>query len=202
MKTDARVDLYIDNAQDFAKPILEYLRALIHDNCPNCEETIKWGFPHFIYQDKILCAMSSFKAHAAFGFWLENEMQTMQPLIIEREKNSMFQLGKLKSIDDLPTQEILISAIQEAMALTESGAIIKKRKADTSEVVVPDDFQQRLDDTISAKSHFDQFSLAQRRDYVQWINEAKTDNTRSKRINTSIEWLSEGKDRNWKYKKC
>lgn len=202
MKTDARVDLYIENTQDFAKPILEHLRTLIHDSCPDCEETIKWGFPHFMYQGKILCAMSAFKAHAAFGFWLENEMQTMQPLIKERQKNSMFQLGKLKNIDDLPSREILVSAIKEAMKLTENGTVIKKSKADMSEVIVPDDFQQRLNELDSAKGYFESFSLAQRRDYVNWINEAKTDNTRAKRINTSIEWLSEGKDKNWKYKKC
>jgi len=202
MKTDHRIDLYIENSQDFAKPILEYLRELVHNYCPDCEETIKWGFPHFIYQDKILCAMSAFKAHAAFGFWLENEMQSMRSLIKEREKNSMFQLGKLKSIDDLPSKEILITAIKEAMKLIEAGIVVKKSKPNQSEVIIPDDFQQSLNETASALAYFETLTLSKKRDYVNWINEAKTADTRTKRINTSIEWLSEGKDRNWKYKKC
>ncbi len=202
MKIDPKVDAYIDNAADFAKPILEYLRALIHENCPEVEEAIKWSFPHFLYQGKILCAMSAFKAHAAYGFWLENEMTTMQPLIKERQKNSMFQLGKLKSIDDLPPKPILIAAIKEAMDLTEMGITIKRNAPNKSEVIVPDDFQKRLDDNQSAKQCFEAFSLSNQREYVNWINEAKTETTRNKRIDTSLEWLSEGKDRNWKYKNC
>jgi uncharacterized protein YdeI (YjbR/CyaY-like superfamily) len=208
MKTatfDKRIDGYIIDAADFAKPILEHLRQVMHEACPEVEETIKWGFPHFEYRGSILCSMASFKQHCAFGFWLGAIMKDPHD-ILDRvgEKTSMGFLGKIKSMKDLPSKKILIQYVKDAMELTEIGAkkeIQKTKKIASKEVEVPAYFLAALKKNKKAFSTFKTFSNSNRKDYVEWITEAKTTETKNKRMATAIEWLAEGKSRNWKYMK-
>lgn len=199
--TDPRIDAYIEDAQDFAKPILEFLRNFVHENCPDVEEGWKWSFPNFIYKGKILCSMVAFKKHCAFGFWLEKEMKTMQKLTTDIEKNSMFTLGKITKIEDLPPKAELKSAIKEAMELTDMGIVIKKASTQKVEVEMPDYFGEALKNNKAANTVFEKASTSFRKEYIMWITEAKTDATRIKRMEQAIEWIAEGKGRNWKYEK-
>ena len=197
--TDPRIDDYIDDAQDFAKPILEYLRDFVHENCPDVEEGWKWSFPNFLYKGKILCSMAAFKQHCAFGFWLEKEMKTMQELTKDIEINSMFTLGKITKIEDLPPKAKLKSAIKEAMALTDMGIVIKKASSQKVAVEMPDYFTEALNRNKAASTVFEKASPSFRKEYIMWITEAKTEATRIKRMEQAMEWIAEGKGRNWKY---
>lgn len=198
---DPKVDAYIDQAQPFAKPILEHLRETVHEYCPDAEEALKWSFPHFIYNGKNLCSMSAFKAHCAFGFWLESEMKTMKELTKDREKNSMFSYGKITKIEDLPSKAQLRACITEAMELTDMGVTIKRAAPDKTQTELPDYFEKALSANKKAKEVFDQSSPSFRKEYINWITEAKTEATRNKRMEQAVEWISEGKGRNWKYEK-
>lgn len=200
-KFSPKIDKYIEESQDFAKPILNYLREIIHEFCPDAEETIKWSFPHFIYKGKNLCAMASFKHHCTFGFWLEKEMKTMQDLTKNIEKNSMFSLGKITLTQDLPPKPQLKKAIQEAMELTDMGITLKKTPASKTEVPVPKDFQKALNEHKKALEVFQKASLSFRKEYNLWISEAKTEATKNRRVEQALEWIAEGKGRNWKYEK-
>ena len=115
---DRRVDAYIERSADFAKPILTHLRAVVHDACPEVEETIKWNFPHFVYRDGILCSMAAFKAHCAFGFW-------KGALIIDQEgaptEKAMGQFGRIASVKDLPSKKVLAGLVKKAMSLNDAG---------------------------------------------------------------------------------
>ncbi|UKB84184.1 DUF1801 domain-containing protein [Chryseobacterium sp. MEBOG06] len=133
-KYSPKIDAYIEKSQDFAKPILHYIRETVHEFCPDAEETMKWSFPHFIYKGKNLCAMASFKQHCTFGFWLEREMKTMQEITQDIEKNSMFSLGKISLIGDLPPKPQLKKAIKEAMELTDMGVTMKKAAPSKTEM--------------------------------------------------------------------
>ena len=201
MKTDPKFDAYIEKAQPFAQPILEYLRRTVHQYCPDAEEAMKWGFPNFMYKGKILCSVSAFKAHCAFGFWLEREMKTMKELTKDIEKNLMFSLGKITKIEDLPTKKKLKSCIKEAMQLTDMGVTIKRTAPSKTEAEVPDYFTNALDTYKKAKSFFEKASPSYRKEYILWITEAKTETTRNKRLKQALQWISEGKGRNWKYEK-
>lgn len=200
--TDSRVDNYIEKSADFAKPILIYLRELIHETCPEVQEDWKWSFPNFMYKGKILCSMSAFKQHCAFGFWLEKEMKTMKELTKDIEKNSMFSLGKITKISELPSKPQLKAAIKEAMELTDMGVTIKKAPPKKTEVPIPEYFQKAIDSNKKAKEVFEKASPSFRKEYILWIIDAKTETTRNKRMEQAIEWISEGKGRNWKYEKC
>lgn len=200
-KTEPKIDAYIEKAQPFAKPILEYIRETVHEFCPEAEEAIKRSFPNFIYKGKILCSMSAFKAHCAFGFWLESEMKTMKELNKGIEKNSMFTLGKITKIEDLPSKAQLKACIEEAMELTDMGVTIKKAAPSKTETEIPEAFQNALDQNKKAKEVFEKASTSFRKEYNLWIADAKTETTRNKRIDQAIEWISEGKGRNWKYEK-
>lgn len=196
-----KIDAYIEKSQDFAKPVLEYIRETVHEFCPDAEETMKWSFPHFMYQGKILCAMASFKQHCTFGFWLEKEMKTMHEITRNIEKNSMFSLGKITKIEDLPPKNQLKKAITEAMELINMGVTIKKAAPAKTETEIPDYFQTALNENIKALKVFEKGSSSFRKEYISWITEAKTETTRNKRMEQSLEWLAEGKSRNWKYEK-
>jgi len=199
--TDPRIDAYIENAQPFAKPILTYLREIIHETCPDAEEGWKWSFPHFMYKGKILCAFTAFKQHCGFGFWLEKEMKTITELTKDTERTGMFTLGKIRSIEDLPPKVLLKTAIKDAMDLTDMGVTLKKAAPEKKETEVPAYFSEALNENSDAKKVFENGSSSFRKEYIMWITEAKTEATRNKRIEQALEWLSEGKGRNWKYEK-
>jgi uncharacterized protein YdeI (YjbR/CyaY-like superfamily) len=197
---DKRVDAYIAKSADFAQPILTYLREVVHESCPEVEETIKWSFPNFVYKG-ILCNMASFKQHCSFGFWKASLVLGKE---VAQAKENMGSFGRLTSVKDLPPKRVLASYIKKAMQLNEEGiqpekpATPKKTRKDLS---IPDDFISALKTNKPAKAAFEGFPYSKQKDYVEWITEAKTEATRTRRIETSLEWLAEGKARNWKYEK-
>lgn len=201
---DPRVDDYIDKAADFAKPILVHLRHVIHRACPDVKEVIKWSFPNFEYRGSILCNMAAFKQHCSFGFWLASQMSDPENLIqTVGEKSSMGHFGQIKTIQDLPSDQVLIRYIKEAMALNEKGVKVKKvESVAPKEIETPAYFLDALKQSSSALIAYEKFSPSHKREYVEWITEAKTEATRNKRIATALEWIAEGKSRNWKYAKC
>lgn len=197
MKTDPRVDAYIAKQADFARPILTHLRAMLHEACPDGEETLKWGMPSVTYKGKILAGMAAFKAHATFGYW--NDSMLSQD---EKNRSAMGQFGRLTSLDDLPAKAALIDLTRQSMALIEIGAKPPRTTAKKAAFTVPQDLRAAIDATPAAKATFDGFPPSSQREYVEWITEAKQDATRVKRLAQAIEWLAEGKRRHWKYEKC
>lgn len=197
-----KVDAYIAKSAHFAQPILEHLRSLVHNACPEVEETIKWGFPHFEYKG-VLASMASFKAHCAFGFWKASLMEDAGKFLSPVGKTAMGHLGKITSMRDLPSNAVLTRYIREAMKLNEEGVKVPKKTAttDPKELVVPDDLLRALKTNRKALKTFEDFSYSNRKEYVEWITEAKTEATRERRLETAVEWMSEGKIRNWKYVK-
>ncbi len=199
MKTDPRIDAYIDTkAADFAKPILRHLRSVIQEACPDCEETLKWSMPSFIYKGKILAGLASFKAHASFGFWSGSQVVDTS----DKAATSMGQFGRLTSLDDLPDRKTLIELTHKAMKLIDDGVKPVRNKTVKAPFSVPQDLQAAIEGAPTAKATWDAFSPSCQREYVEWVTEAKRDETRTKRLNQTIEWLTEGKKRNWKYENC
>lgn len=199
--TDPRVDRYIEKSAEFAKPILIHIRELVHSTCPDVEETMKWGFPHFMYKG-ILCSMASFKQHCAVGFWKGALVFESVPGVSKRENTAMGQLGRIATIADLPDRKTLTRCIIEAVRLNEAGIKIPKRKPENKEVAVPDDLMASLKKNKKALATFEKLTYSYRKEYVEWITDAKTEATRLKRLKTAIEWMAEGKSRNWKYANC
>lgn len=199
MGNDKRVDAYIAKAEPFAQPILTHLRNLVHQVCPEVKETIKWGFPHFDYKG-MMCSMASFKKHCVFGFWKAALMSDRSLIENARSEASMGHLGKIATLKDLPSDRVLIRNIKEAIKLNEQGVKLEKKKpTDVSTLQIPSYFRKALATNAKAKTTFNSFSLSNKRDYIEWIKDAKTSPTREKRIAQALEWLAEGKVRNWKY---
>jgi uncharacterized protein YdeI (YjbR/CyaY-like superfamily) len=194
---DPRIDAYIAKSAPFARPILEHIRAVVHDACPAVEETIKWGFPHFDYHG-MLCSTASFKAHCALTFWLGRQV-----LGDEMTDEAMGQFGRITSLKDLPNKATLRRYIKKAMALNDAGVKLSRptarRGATANPVVVPPELAAALARHEGAKASFDAFSPSHRREYCAWIAEAKRDETKAKRVEQAIAMLTEGKARHWKY---
>ena len=197
---DKRIDAYIAKAQPFAKPILTHLRELVHKACPDCEETLKWNMPSFVYNGKILAGMASFKQHSTFGFWNQKLMADPQKLF-EAPDTAMGSIGRLTDLSDLPKDRILLSYIKESMRVIDSGEtrLPKHPPKEKKELVVPDYLTKALKKNAAAKKQFAMFSPSKQRDYVEWLTEAKTETTREKRLEQALQWIAEGKGRNWKY---
>jgi uncharacterized protein YdeI (YjbR/CyaY-like superfamily) len=195
--TDPRVDAYIEQAAPFAQPILRHLRAVVHDTCPEVEETMKWSFPHFMYQG-MLCSTAAFKAHCALNFWKAELLMGDAA-----QRDAMGQFGRITALDDLPALPQLQAYLRQAMQLNQDGvAQPRVRTRVTTAVTVPDDLQAALALVPAAQQHFSDFTPGKQREYIAWLDEAKTEATRARRREQAVEWIAEGKARNWKYEKC
>jgi uncharacterized protein YdeI (YjbR/CyaY-like superfamily) len=195
-QTDPRIDKYIARAADFAKPILTHLRKVVHAACPDVEETMKWSAPHFDYKG-MMCGMAAFKSHCAFGFWKGS-------LVLDgpRSGDAAGHFGRITSLGDLPPDRVIAGYVKKAAKLNDEGVrVARKPTAPKKPLPVPADFAAALKKKPAARKAFDAFSPSHRREYVEWVTEAKTDATRQKRMATAIGWLSEGKSRNWKYER-
>lgn len=199
--TDPRVDDYIANAAEFARPILRHLRALVHRACPEATETLKWRMPNFEHAGSILCNMAAFKAHCAFGFW-RKDVQAMVAKDGDKTDVAMGHLGKIASLADLPGDDVLSRYLKFAVERAESGTRARPVAKPKPALPVPADLAAALQKNRKAAAAFEKFSLSHRREYIEWITEAKRDETRQKRLATTLKWLAEGKSRNWKYANC
>ena len=202
-KQDPRIDAFINQSADFAKPILKHLRQLVHASCPEVQETVKWGMPFFEYKG-LLCMMAAFKAHCTFGFW-KGKLITAKPKAKSGE-SAMGQFGRLTSLSDLPADKVIAGYIKKAMALNEAGAKVpgraKPKAKAKAPLVIPDYFIAALKKNKKALAAFEAFSYSHQKEYVQWVTEAKSEDTRQRRLETTVKWLTEGKSRNWKYERC
>jgi uncharacterized protein YdeI (YjbR/CyaY-like superfamily) len=196
---DKRVDAYVDRSAQFAKPILKHLRTLVHKAVPRVSETIKWGVPHFDYKG-MMCSMAAFKEHCAFGFWKASLMQDHKSVFSRMGKLGMGHIGRISSSADLPPDSDMLRMIREAARLNDEGTTATPRqRAGKITVRVPADLSRALAKNKKARLVFDSFSPSNKRDYVEWITEAKNPETRTKRLETALEWIAQGKPRNWKY---
>jgi uncharacterized protein YdeI (YjbR/CyaY-like superfamily) len=200
---DKRVDAYIAKSADFAKPIMTHLRELIHKACPEVTETIKWGMPSFEYKGPFI-GFAAFKKHAVLGFWKAAIMKDSKVLTGKDTKSAMGNLGRIESMEDLPKDATLIKWIKEAKKLNDDGIKVnrtEKPKHEKKEYKMPDYFAKVLSKNKKAKETFENFSPSHKREYLEWIIEAKSEETRNKRMATALEWLTERKHRNWKYER-
>ena len=193
--TDKRVDAYIARSAEFARPILTRIREIVHEGCPECEETLKWSAPTFMYKDAILCGMVSFKQHCIFHFW----KGTLVVPTADKE-GAGGQFGKLTKVSDLPPKKELLGYLKKAMALNEAGTKDTKRPVKAKPALAtPNELTAALNKNKAARTTFEGFPPSAQREYVEWIVDAKTDETRAKRIAQAVEWIADGKKRNWKY---
>jgi uncharacterized protein YdeI (YjbR/CyaY-like superfamily) len=197
------VDAYIARANDFARPILLHLRDLVHRGCPEVEEAMKWGFPHFMHNG-ILCSMAAFKGHCAFGFWKGKLLFAGEPSARSKAEEAMGHFGRITSLADLPAPQLLLKYVRAAARLNVEGIKLSSqpRPRARSELVIPDYFSAALANNRLAREAFEQFPYSHKKEYLEWVTEAKREETRSRRLQTAVEWLAQGKPRNWKYAGC
>ncbi|MFL5481064.1 MAG: YdeI/OmpD-associated family protein [Gemmatimonadaceae bacterium] len=191
---DPRVDAYIAKSAEFARPILDHVREIIHDAIPEVEEDIKWGAPFFNHQG-VICGIAAFKQHCAINMWKAS-------LILgEKQRDSAGHFGRITRLSDLPADAKLKAYFEEAARLNESGVKQPRAKKPAATLKVPRELQQALKSNKKAASAFERFPPSHKREYAQWIAEAKGEDTRARRVKTAIEWIAEGKGRNWKYER-
>ena len=198
MAFDPRIDDYIQSAAAFAQPMLVHIRDTVHQACPQVEETIKWGMPTFMHSGGILCGMAAFKKHVSFGYW-------KHALVVGdgSAQEGMGSYGKMASLKDLPPKKTLLAHIRKAAKLNEDGVKAPaQRKGAKPPPQEPDDLVAALRKNKAAQATYEAFPPSCKREYVEWITEAKREETRAKRLAQAVEWMAEGKRRNWKYENC
>jgi uncharacterized protein YdeI (YjbR/CyaY-like superfamily) len=206
---DARVDAYVARAPEFAQPILEHFRSLVHQACPDVVETIKWGMPSFDYKGPY-CSMAAFKRHCSFGFWkaaLLDDGVAAGSTVTESKAMNWGAPGsdpipaKITSLQDLPTKSAILRILKAAKKLNDDGIKVPTIAKTKPIPAMPTDFKRALAAIASANERFANMSPSQQREYLEWILGAKRPETRAQRIATATEWIAEGKTRNWKYQK-
>lgn len=202
MPKNTAIDQYISQQQPFAQEIMSQLRDVIHTASPEMSEAIKWRHPCF-ENSGLVCAMAAFKQHVTFSFFKGKLLDDSASIFSKNDNNELTSL-KFKSLSEIPTNEILISYVQQAIALNstpkpEKKKSVRKNKAD---LVIPDYFSAALADNQAAKDVFNNFSYSKQKDYIEWLTSAKREATRNSRLATAITWIAEGKSRNWKYENC
>jgi uncharacterized protein YdeI (YjbR/CyaY-like superfamily) len=204
MSMNPKVDEYIEKAAPFARPVLEHLRTLVHQACPEVTEEIKWSRPFFMHRGQMLGNISAFKAHCSFGLWGSEIAAVMRKDGI-LSSEGMGSVGKITSLKDLPADKALLGYIRQAATFVESGSrtmparVAKESKAP---IEVPAELTAALKKNNAAKATFAAFSPSCKREYVEWVAEAKQAATRDRRVAQAVEWMAEGKQRNWKYQEC
>lgn len=193
--TDPRVDAYIAKSADFAKPILVRVREMVHAACPDVEETIKWSSPFFDYKGQMMCAVAAFKQHCALIFWKAPLIEGV-PANGDKSRGSF---GRITSIKELPTKKQFDGWIKAAMKLNDAGITVQRMRTKKPEAKVPKELAAALARNKKATAAFAGFPPGQRREYCEWISEAKREETKAKRVTQAIEWIADGKTRNWKY---
>ncbi len=197
-KKDPRIDAYIAKSADFAKPVLRHLRKVVHAGCPDVEETLKWGFPHFMYKG-MLCSMASFKGHCTFGFWKEVLLKEKRGTLAKVDEPAMGQFGRITAVADLPSEKALVRYVKGAAALNDQGVRAPARSKAKKPLAVPAYFMAALRKNKKAFATFEGFSPSNKKEYVEWVTEAKAEETRQRRLATAVAWMAAGKVRNWKY---
>jgi uncharacterized protein YdeI (YjbR/CyaY-like superfamily) len=196
--TDPRIDAYIEKSRPFAQPILKRIRKAVHAACPDAEESIKWGMPAFSYKGPLV-GMAAFKAHCALAFWKASLMKSLPP---NTRKDAMGQFGRFESIADVPSEAALVKMVKEAAALNDAGAKVPRAaKAPKPPLKTPSGMLAALKKNGQANAAWQRFPPSHRREYIEWITEAKTDETRDRRLATAVSWIAQGKGRNWKYER-
>jgi uncharacterized protein YdeI (YjbR/CyaY-like superfamily) len=198
------VDAYIAKAAPFAQPVLEHLRELIHKGCPEVVEEIKWSMPFFVYKGQILGNIAAFKAHCSVNLWGDGVAAAMRKDGVLSD-DGMGKLGKIASVKDLPSNKMMMGYIKQAAAFIDAGGKTmpkRTKKVEKAEAEAPPDLVAALKKNKAAGATFAGFSPGARREYVDWIVEAKRPETREKRVAQAVEWMAEGKQRNWKYQNC
>ena len=197
------VDAYIENAAEFARPLLRLWRDLIHRECPDAEETTKWSMPFFT-RKALLSNMTAFKGHCAFGFWHGTEVAAAAGF--KPDDEAMGLLGRVTCLADFPPEKVICRPIREAVLLDDAGFKKSARPARPAKpkpaLVVPDDLIAALKSNAKARAVFEGFPPSHQREYVDWLTEAKREETRKKRLSQSVEQLAEGKSRYSKYANC
>jgi uncharacterized protein YdeI (YjbR/CyaY-like superfamily) len=192
---DKRIDAYVARSAEFAKPILTHIRAVVHTACPDVEETLKWGSPAYMHHG-ILCITAAFKAHCALVLW-------RAPLIVgaAKSRDARGHFGKLTSVKDLPSKAVLVGLIKQAVKLNEAGTKRSQRVAGKPKKALPTpaDLAAGLKKSAKATAAWAEFAPSHRREYIEWITEAKRPETRAERLKTTLAWVKDGKQRHWKY---
>jgi len=196
MSYDRRIDAYIAKQADFARPILIRLRKVVHAGCPDVVEELKWSSPHFSYKG-MFCGMAAFKQHCIFGFWKHKLL--VQRGVLDPKDRAMGQYGRITSLDDLPSDAQLIRVVRAAAKLNDDGVTVPRTVRARKPLKTPAYLTAALKKNAKALATFKAFSPTNQRDYVEWVTDAKTDDTRRRRLETAVTWMAQGKIRNWKY---
>jgi uncharacterized protein YdeI (YjbR/CyaY-like superfamily) len=203
---DARVDAYIGKARPFAQPVLIHIRELMHKAAPDLNETVKWGMPFFELNGVILGNMAAFKEHCSLGLW-GPEMAAILGNDGAKSNEAMGTFGRIASVKDLPAERVLLGYFKQAAGFVTSGErttslVRKPKKAVKAPAEIPAELAAALKKNKLAAKVFEGFSPSCKREYVDWVVEAKRDETKMKRVAQAVEWMAEGKSRNWKYENC
>lgn len=184
-----QIDEYIAGKEAWARPFLTKLRQLVLTANPKMEQEWKWKAPAFTHHG-IVCLLWGFKAHVSLTFSDGNLLDDPNQVFDDCGGNEHNRALKLRAGDTIPEKQI-VAWVKSACEINEKGLKPKAKQAapKAKAVTVSADFDKALKKNKAVKEFFDSLSPSCKRAYTEWVDEAKREETKLKRIAKGIEAL-------------
>lgn len=175
---------------------LSLLRKILLE--ANLEESIKWGAPVYMFENKNIIGIGAFKNHCALWFFKGAMLEDPKNLLFNAQKDKTKLLRQYRiSTDSDINIPYLKKLIQSAIHIEKSGVIIPK--APPKKVSIPDLLLDKMDEDLELRTAFSQFTPSKQREFCEYIEQAKRMNTKISRLQKIILLIKSGKSLYQKY---
>jgi hypothetical protein len=187
-----QINQYMAELPEWQRRMLVRLRQLIHEAAPEVEEAWRWDKPHFDNAG-IMVGLCAFKEHVAVWFHKGALLKDTKKLFeaTARTEEKGMRAYKLHEGDKI-NEAAFLDLVKQAVAVNDKGTKLREAKPTKKALVVPEDLEQVLRKDPTAWANWEAFPVGHRRAYVEWVTDARQEETRKRRIAQSLEKIREG----------
>lgn len=194
-----QINLYIAEQPEWQRKLLVRLRQLIHSTDAEVEETWKWNSPHFDHQG-IMVGLQAFKEHVAVWFHKGSLIKDPKKLFEALPKGEEKGMRSYKLFEgDKLNEAAFIDLVKQAVALNAKGTKLTDAKPARKALVIPEDLEHVLHKDPTAWANWEAFNYSCKKEYIEWVTDAKQEETRKRRIAQALEKIREGESKEEKH---
>jgi uncharacterized protein YdeI (YjbR/CyaY-like superfamily) len=192
-RMNPKVDEFLSKAKRWQEEF-EKLRMIVLD-CGLTEE-LKWGKPCYTFEKKNIVLIHGFKEYCALLFVKGALLNDAKGILVTQTENTQAARQiRFTSIREIVEMEPILKAyIHEAIEVEKAGLKVNYKR--TSEFVIPEEFQNKLDEIPALKTAFDALTPGRQRAYILYFSQAKQPKTRESRVEKYVQQILDGKGLN------
>ena len=192
-RTNPKVDAYLSRAKQWQEEFKK-LRMIILD-CGLTEE-LKWGVPCYAFEKSNIVLIHGFKEYCALLFFKGALLKDPKGILIQQTKNvqAARQIRFTSAREIVKMKPILKAYIHEAIEVEKAG--LKVDFKETTEFLIPEELQNKLDEIPALKTAFDALTPGRQRAYILYFSQPKQSKTRESRVEKCMQQILNGKGLN------